>query len=284
MTQTPPRAERLERLYALALRLYPERFRLAYAPEMRQAFRDALRDSTLSRRTLIPLVLRDIVTSLAKEHLAMLRDTFSRPALLFNAMVLAGISTVLAMALYSIPQQVLRQGANDPQIALAGDLVARLEQGVAPAEAVPTGPVDMARSLSPFVIAYDDQGRPLASQAQLDGIIPVPPSGVFDFVRQHGEERVSWQPRLGAVSNRDAKSSLDGRIAPPLGHGIRIAAVIQRVNGAHPGFVLAGRSLREVEAREEQVEHMAGLAWLAMLGLITLGTFAFGWCTRKKAA
>ena len=262
MTQSPTSANRLERLYALALCLYPAPFRQGYEFAMRQAFRDAGQDRALSRRTLIPLVIRDLVTSLAKEHLAMLRDTFLRPALLFNAVVLAAISTVLALALYSIPQQVLRQGANDPQIQMAGDLAARLEQGVAPIEAVPAGAVDIARSLSPFVIAYDDQGQPLASQAQLDGKTPVPPNGVFNHVRQYGEERFSWQPR----------------------HGVRIAAVVQRVNGPQPGFVLAGRNMREVEAREQQVEQMAGLAWIAMLGLILLGTFAFGWTTRQKPA
>jgi hypothetical protein len=259
MPATPP-IEGLERIYAQALRLYPAHFRAAHGASMRQTFCDALRDRSLSRRTLISLVLRDLVTSLAKEHLAMLRYTFLRPALLFNAVVLAAISTVLALALYTIPQQVLRQGANDPQIQLAGDLAARLEQGIAPAEAVPAGSVDIARSLSPFVIAYDDQGRPLASQAQLDGKTPTPPNGVFNHVRQHSEERVSWQPR----------------------HGVRIAAVVQRVNGPHPGFVLAGRNMREVEAREQQVEQMAGLAWIAMLGLILLGTIAFGWTTRQK--
>ena len=262
MTPVAPHAEGLERIYAQALRLYPTRFRAAHSDAMRQTFRDALRDRSLSHRTLIPLVLCDLVTSLAKEHLAMLRDTFLRPALLFNAVVLAAISTVLALALYTIPQQVLRQGANDPQIQLAGDLATRLEQGIAPTEAVPAGAVDIARSLSPFVIAYDDQGRPLASQAQLDGKTPVPPIGVFNYVRQHGDERVSWQPR----------------------RSVRIAAVVQRVNGPQPGFVLAGRNMREVEAREQQVEQMAGLAWIAMLGLIFVGTAAFGWTTRQKPA
>ena len=196
----------------------------------------------------------------------MLRETYARPALLFNAAVLTGISTILALALYSIPQQVLRQGLNDPQIQMAGDTAARLEQGATPAEVVPVGSVDMVRSLSPFVIAYDDQGRPLASQAQLEGKAPAPPRGVFEYVRQHGEERVSWQPIPGAARS------------------LRIAAVVQRVNGAHPGFVLAGRNMREVEDRIEQVEHMAGLAWLGMLGLIVVGSAAFGWYTRQKTA
>jgi hypothetical protein len=195
----------------------------------------------------------------------MARDTFSRPALVFNSLVLAGIATVLGLALYAIPQQVLRNGLNDPQIQLAGDLVARLEQGVPPTEAVPAGSIDMARSLAPFLIVYDDHGHPLASQAQLNGSIPAPPSGVFDFVRQHGEERVSWQPILGSE-----------RV-------VRIAAIIQRVGGPHPGFVLAGLNMREVEARESQVAHMAGLAWLGMLGLILVGTLAFGIYTRQGA-
>jgi hypothetical protein len=147
---------------------------------------------------------------------------------------------------------------------MAGDLAARLEQGIAPAEAVPAGSVDIARSLSPFVIAYDDQGQPLGSNAQLNGQTPTPPKGVFEYTRIHGEERISWQPVLGRE------------------HGVRIAAVIERVNGPHPGFVLAGRNMREVEAREQQVEQMAGLAWIAMLGLIFLGTAAFGWTTRHS--
>ncbi len=85
-------------------------------------------------------------------------------------------------------------------------------------------------------------------------------------MRQHGQERVSWQPLKG--NDRS----------------VRIAAVVQRVGGGHPGFVLSGRNMREVEAREEQVGHMAGLAWLGMLGLILLGTLAFAWTTRAKAA
>lgn len=259
--------DRVEKLYLFALRLYPEPFRMAHSPAMLQAFRDARRDPALPRRQFLSLILVDLAISLVKEHFAMMRDTFGRPALIFNALVLAGLATVLALALYAIPQQVLRLGANDPQIAMAGDAAARLEQGQPPSEAIPAGiVVDMARSLSPFVIAYDDAGTPLASQAQLNGQTPVPPRGVFDYVRTHGEERVSWQPLYGN------------------GLRVRIAAVVQRVGGAHPGFVLAGRSLREVEMREEQVLRMAQLAWVAMLALIVLGTAVFGWYMRPRTA
>jgi hypothetical protein len=275
---------RLEGMYALALRLYPERFRESYASAMQQSFRDAMQDRSHTRRTLIPLVVRDLATSLFKEHFAMLYQTFGRPAIVYNALVLIALSTGLALALNTIPQQVLRQGANDPQIALAGDLEARLESGVAPAAAVPNGAVDMAKSLSPFVIVYNDQGQPLASQAVLNGQTPAPPQGVFDYVRQHGEERLSWQPVLGTTSNNDGKTVLNGGMAQQRGHGVRIAAVIQRVGGPGGGFVLAGRNMREVEAREAQVGQLALLTWIGMMGVIVVGTAAYGWWTRPRAA
>ena len=37
--------------------------------------------------------------------------------------------------------------------------------------------------------------------------------------------------------------------------------------GAQPGFVLAGRSLREVEIRASQVEQITGIAWLVTLAV-----------------
>ena len=260
---------RLEGWYARALRLYPAGFRAAYEGPMRQAFRDALADGTLERGALLRVAIRDLTMSLWREHMAMAKETFGRPAMVFNVLVLAGIATVLAVALYAIPQQVLRQGADDPQIQIATDLAARLDYyGVGDglrqgALSNSTGTVDMARSLSPFVIVYDDHGRPLGSTALLDGRTPTPPAGVFDYVRTHGEERVSWQPVQSAT------------------RGVRIAAVVERVSGPQPGFVLAGRSMREVQARIAHVQNLAGLTWLGMMGLIAMGTLAFGWVTRK---
>jgi hypothetical protein len=272
MTQSPFRFKRLEQVYAAALGLYPPPFREAYAAAMRQAFRDALHDGSLPRRSLIPLIFKDLVTSLAKEHFAMARESFSGPALLFNALVLTALATGLGLALAVIPQQVLRQGADDPQIQMATDMAARLDSfgfadGLRQGALLRRGDVvDMAHSLSPFLIVYNDQGQPLGSNVQLNGETPRPPAGVFDHVRQHGEERFSWQPVLGRE------------------HGVRIAAVVERVNGPQPGFVLAGRNMREVEAREDHVRNLAGLTWIGMLGVILVGTVVFGWYSRPKTA
>ena len=260
--------EQIARLYALALRLYPAPFREEYAAPMQQAFRDALADRAFARGATLAIAARDLMTSLIKEHMTMLRETYGRPALLFNAFILAGIATGVALALYVIPQQVLRSGANDPQVQMATDLAAMLNRfGVTDglhqgALLNPGGVVDIEQSLSPFLIVYDDQGRALGSNAQLKGLTPVPPRGVFDFVRSHGEERVSWQPIRGP-------------------HGVRIAAVVERVTGPQPGFVLAGRSLREVEVNEAHVRNLAGLTWLGMLTLIAIGTAVYGHLTRQ---
>ena len=56
--------------------------------------------------------------------------------------------------------------------------------------------------------------------------------------------------------------------------------VVCRVTGPHPGFALAGRNLREVEARKDRLLQMAALVWLGLLGIILAGTFLFGWLTR----
>jgi hypothetical protein len=79
--------------------------------------------------------------------------------------------------------------------------------------------------------------------------------GVFDYTRAHGQDRITWQPRSG----------------------VRSAAIVARYGGAHPGFVLAGRSLREVEAREDRLTLMVGIAWAATLGasLVAVGLVTF---------
>lgn len=74
-----PQSSRLERLYGSALQLYPARFRIAYASAMRQAFRDALADSSLDRRTFFLLAIVDLIVTLAKEHFAMMRESLAPP-------------------------------------------------------------------------------------------------------------------------------------------------------------------------------------------------------------
>ncbi|MCJ7707749.1 MAG: hypothetical protein MUO38_09050 [Anaerolineales bacterium] len=159
--------------------------------------------------------------------------------------------TALSGLVYLAVQQELRQSANDPQIQLAQDAADVLARGGTADGVVPRSEIDVARSLAPFMIVYDDQGEAVASSGALHGQIPSLPAGVLDYVRENSEDRVTWQPEAG----------------------VRIAAVIVRFEGAESGFVLAGRSLREIEKRETQVELEAGLALAATLAatLVVVG-------------
>ena len=154
---------------------------------------------------------------------------------------LAVVITALCALAYLASQQILRLTGNDPQLQMAQDAASRLTAGEPVASVAPTGTVDVGRSLAPFTIVYDDQGNVLASTGLLRGQPPALPSGVLDFVRQNGEDRRSWQPEPAA----------------------RYAAVVERVSGLHPGFVLVARSLRETEQRISVVQQLAITTWLA---------------------
>lgn len=153
------------------------------------------------------------------------------------------LATLMCGLVYGAAQQVYRQGANDPQIEIAEDTAHSLELSGQSAGIVPTEQVDLRRSLSPFIMTFNASGELQASSAILDGNKPLPPSGVLDYAKIRGQNKFTWQPA----------------------NGVREAAVIQRIGGSQPGFVLVGRSLSQVESREEQLLIRVALAWLVSL-------------------
>ncbi len=161
---------------------------------------------------------------------------------------LAVVIVIFSGLVYAAVQQNFRMSANDPQIQVAEDVALAVTTGQAPPESiVPAQPTaDMAKSLSTFLVIYTATGTPIGASVALDGKLPVPPSGVFDSVKQHGEDRFTWEPKPG----------------------LRIAAVVTQYSGPQSGYVLVGRSLREVEIREANLELMAAVAGVAAL-LIT---------------
>ncbi len=108
------------------------------------------------------------------------------------------------------------------------------------------------------MIFYNEQGEVEASTGVLNNQSPQLPAGVLEYTRQHGEDRITWQPESG----------------------VRIAAVIVGYSGAKTGFVLAGRSLKEVENRIGQAELLTAGAWIvamaASLLMVILGEYVFG--------
>ena len=168
-------------------------------------------------------------------------------AILQHWLLVAIVVTGLIGLLYAVVQQDIRQGANDPQIQMAEDAAAKLAGGQSAQGVVPSEKVDIATSLAPYLIIFDANGNPIASSAQLDGQTPTIPSGVFDSVRKNGEDRITWQPQSG----------------------VRSAIVVTQFTGSAPGFVVAGRSLREVEKREDGLLQILEAGWI----VIMLATF-----------
>lgn len=173
--------------------------------------------------------------------------TFQRTSWVLKAFLswvpLAVAVTVLSGLVYVAVQQSYRQNADDPQVQMVEDAAAQLQAGMQPQEVVGTGKVDMLRSLAPFLIVYDESGQVLAASVQLNGQTPQVPDGLFLSVTPGREHRVTWQPQPG----------------------VRSAAVLAHYGGSKSGFVLAGRSLREVEDRVDRLTQAVLLACLAAL-------------------
>ncbi len=153
--------------------------------------------------------------------------------------------TALVFFVSVIVQQVIRQSANDPQVQMAEDGATKLASGQSAQDVVPKESVDIASSLATYMIIFDANGKPLASSAQLNGQTPTIPSGVFDYVRRNGEDRITWQPQ----------------------DGVRSAVVVTQFKGSNSGFVLAGRSLRETERLEDNLMGLFIFNWLLLLFL-----------------
>ena len=162
----------------------------------------------------------------------------------------AVVITVFSMLVYATVQQVYRQGANDPQIQMANDAADHLNSGSSIESIVPQEKVFFAKSLAPFFLIFNSSEQPVAGSGILNNSLQTLPNGVLDYAKEHGENRVTWQPQSG----------------------VRVAVVIVPYKD---GFVLAGRNLREVEAREAQVSGFVVISWTLAL-IATFIVIAFG--------
>jgi hypothetical protein len=175
---------------------------------------------------------------------------------------IAVAATLLIGVSYVFVQQAYRQGANDPQIMVARDIAASLGAGTTADQLVSREQVDPSKSLAPFVMVLDGGGKVVVSSMSMGGTTPVPPSGSLQAAESSGENRVTWQPRADA----------------------RIAAVVVPVKGGPGGFVVAGRSLRVVEERVDQLTQLAGLGWLATIVLTFAAVLLADWMGEPRKA
>jgi len=174
---------------------------------------------------------------------------------------LAALATATSLLVYLAVLQVGRQIANDPQLQIARDASVATAGGQ-PADAIVAGPqVDIGQSLAPWITMVDEKGAITSSSARLHGNLRTVPPGVFDLARQTGEVRVTWQPESG----------------------VRMATVV--VHNRNGGFVVAGRSLEESEARTAAYGKMILLGWFAtLIGLLVIVTATEAMLPRRLVA
>lgn len=160
---------------------------------------------------------------------------------------LASVATALSLMIYMAVHQVGRQTADDPQVQLARDASAELASGIPSESVVGNGQVKLETSLAPWITVVDEKGEIVGSSARLRGELRTVPTGVLDHARSSGEERVTWQPEKG----------------------VRMATVI--VHDRNGGFVVAGRSLQESEARTLMYGRLMLTGWLlTLVGLLVV--------------
>jgi hypothetical protein len=165
-------------------------------------------------------------------------------------------SIAIALMTYVAFQQAYRTAANYPQIDIAEDAASALGRGALAADVIPPYAIDLRRNVSPYVIVFDDRGRPVRGSVILNGRIPSPPPGVFEFARRNAvDHRFTWQPM----------------------RGVRSAVVLRHFGGPNgDGFVLVGRSLHETESAIARMTQLVLLAWTGSLILL------FVWFTLRN--
>lgn len=166
--------------------------------------------------------------------------------------------TFVCMLIYGVGQQVLRQSADDTQVQMAEDAASLLSSGQSPESVISAQKIDMARSLAPYLIVYDNHQQVVASSGSINGHVPSLPNGVLDSAKD-GEDHITWQP--------DA--------------GVRDAVVVVSFSGKQSGYVLAGRSLREVEKHESLVQTIVLFTWVSCLIVLYL-YFLFASLVREQ--
>jgi hypothetical protein len=161
---------------------------------------------------------------------------------------------------YVALQQNYRQNANDPQVGLVNDVAMQMSAGSLPEDALDAHgtKVDPRKSFAVFGTVVDSAGKVTASNMEMDNATPLPPKGVLTAATLDHQNRITWQPEPG----------------------VRIALVVQAYkHDQSTGYVLVGRNIKEVEAREDMLFWMAAVTAGAV---VLLGGFALVIAGRKR--
>jgi hypothetical protein len=155
------------------------------------------------------------------------------------------IGSGVTLFAYIAVQQSLREGLNAPQLQIADDTAAQLNNGALPSAVISPMKVDESTSLAPFTTIVDQHMHVLASSGSIGTIVPLPPASAFSDAQSRPSNWFTWQ--------HDNNTLRDATVIVPFHHeGLS-------------GYVLVARSMAQVEAT---IGHITVLAALTLLGVI----------------
>lgn len=167
-----------------------------------------------------------------------------------NSSLLLAITGICAL-IYLVSWQNLCFQANNPQLQMSQDIAYQLSQGKDPSTLMPPQTIDIAKNLSPFVIVFDNTGKAIATNANVQGDIPPIPPEVLQAAGFEGQNIVTWQPR----------------------EDIRAKVVVTGYSGNSAGYVLVGRSLQEFDKQQQQLMLTVGIGWLVIIAVSLFAPF-----------
>ena len=155
-------------------------------------------------------------------------------------LIIAAMITVCCLLVYASVQQVYRTSANDPQIQMGRDVTNDLKHARS-IDHYFSDTVDLSESLSPFIVLYDINGKPLRSSGLLHGqMLPIP-GGVFKDIDLDHKEITTMPERK-----------------------VRLAMSITKTGVQPIAYVATGRSLNEIEFREASLLQTVFFVWIIL--------------------
>jgi hypothetical protein len=163
-------------------------------------------------------------------------------------LAIVGAATLVLGAAYSMVQQEARLAANDTPISVTESARRLLESGSAPVDVVAKQKTNLRTDNWVFTIVTDSSRHVLASSANLDGKTPLPPQGVFDYTKDHGTDKITWQPDSG----------------------VRLAIYVSTYKSDNDsGYIISGQSLKLTEQRINRLSLIAVVSWVITVGWIS---------------
>jgi hypothetical protein len=159
-------------------------------------------------------------------------------------LAIVGVATLVLGAAYAMAQQSTRMSADDLPLTTSQVAKQELQNGSNAKDVVPTLKTDLRYDSTVFMIITDNSQHVVASSANLDGQIPLPPLGVFDYTNSHGNDVFTWEPSTG----------------------VRLATrVTMYGKSPNDGYIITGQSLKPFEDRISTYTWISLIAWLAVI-------------------